>query len=380
MDERFSINIPLAKNDLTKLEHIENMLKGYKDSIYAVSNTLDSMGPGTHELRHSIEKDAESVRNVAKTTHKMKESLEDIIRLYELSEAKVKGDCVQGIAVVVDKVKDIINDGKEMFENALEKGQDKSNHYVIFNEIEDENTRYGFSSSYKETIQKLYDDVPKEYSDARDLYDKHIKNLKVATFKSEDRDGNSSPYELGGVLYLNEEADLDNLRGDGTTFFHEYGHFIVNQEGWLNDNKATGTFKEFEDSLRKEVGQYIKRYEDQYREEGISKGFSGRMLDKYMEAKTSAALKKDILGSDNKYTHVNDGVSDIINGVSNSKYRPDYGHNDGYWEENQARVPNEAFANIFAAQMTGDEVELAKIREIMPETYEIYLKMVREAA
>ena len=124
MDERFSINIPLAKNDLTKLEHIENMLKGYKDSIYAVSNTLDSMGPGTHELRHSIEKDAESVRNVAKTTHKMKESLEDIIRLYELSEAKVKGDCVQGIAVVVDKVKDIINDGKEMFENALEKGQE----------------------------------------------------------------------------------------------------------------------------------------------------------------------------------------------------------------------------------------------------------------
>lgn len=76
----------------------------------------------------------------------------------------------------------------------------------------------------------------------------------------------------------------------------------------------------------------------------------------------------------------NNGISDIIDGVSNGKYQPSYGHGDGYWEENSSRLANEAFAQFFSAQMTGDTQEVEKMKELMPETYEIYCKMIQEAA
>ena len=40
-------------------------------------------------------------------------------------------------------------------------------------------------------------------------------------------DGNPNAFESGGQLHVNTNADLSNPRGDGTTFYHEYGHNTI---------------------------------------------------------------------------------------------------------------------------------------------------------
>jgi len=40
---------------------------------------------------------------------------------------------------------------------------------------------------------------------------------------------------------------------------------------------------------------------------------------------------------------------------------------------------NDGFAEIFAAEMTGDTTEIEKMKEIFPETYKIYSDMVKDA-
>ena len=77
--------------------------------------------------------------------------------------------------------------------------------------------------------------------------------------------------------------------------------------------------------------------------------------------------------------YIYDGISDIIDGVSNGKYEINYGHEEDYWEKNKMSVAHEAFANMFAAEMTGDVVEIEKMKEIMPNAYECYRELIESA-
>ena len=127
---------------------------------------------------------------------------------------------------------------------------------------------------------------------------------------------------------------------------------------------------------------YICAIEQKYEEEGLALGLTGVNLSNFIKNKTTVNIKEDINGFKNEFFDINNGLSDIIDGVSNNKYQPSYGHgyeSDGitsYWEYDPTRVPNEAFAQFFSAQMTGDTVEIEKMKEIMPNTYAIYMEMV----
>lgn len=185
-------------------------------------------------------------------------------------------------------------------------------------------------------------------------------------------------------MYLNSVTDLADQRKGGTVFYHEFGHFIVYEENWIKDGRCQGEFAEFEKSLKDEVSSYINSIEEKYTQEGITLGYSGDDLDLYVKSKTRVEISDEICGSSNEYFNVYDGLSDIIDGVSHDEYTPSWGHpcdekGNSYWDGNPTRLANEAFAEIYAAQMTGDVEEIEKMKEIMPNTYSIYMDMIENA-
>lgn len=375
----FDVKVDELKLEFSVMTAIEAELKTQSDTLMAIKKNMPSFGKNTSALLKKIDLQAKRVNEEAHNVYMMKESLEDVLRAYMIKEAMITGDVSALIAVFGDKIIDWVSDKSKEIRDLFEKWRKNSEktRENILNRIIDDQTRNGFSKEYKEKLQEIYDDVPKEYMDARDLYDKHIKNLKVAEFDAK------GAYHQGGKLHINADDDLINKRGAGTTYYHEYGHYIVYNEGWIKNGEAAGDFKKFEDSLRKEVSNYINSFESQYRSEGIAKGYSGARLEDYIEKSTRAAITNDIAGPNREYAHINNGLSDIVDGVSNDKYQASYGHNPQngvtYWDRDPSRVPNEAFAQIFSAQMTGDETELAKMREIFPETYKIYCDMIKKA-
>jgi hypothetical protein len=382
----FYVNINKLQAVLPALEKISEQLENEKHCIESVKNGL-SLGSGTHNIKKSLEGYIDELEANSDSIHQLKEALEDIIRAYLLTEAIVARDLGQILSVLKDKGLDYIQDGLHGISESLEEwmtylSRKKDN---VLNLIDDDKTRKDFPNDYKEVLYEVYDDVPLEYIDTRLLYDKYAEEVVVANFNSVDSKGNAAPYHLDGKLYLNTTADLNNPRGNGTTYYHEFGHFIVYKEGWIVDGEAQGEFAEFEKSLREEVSAYISSIENIKREEGENiYNLTGAQLDSYVERETLTEIKKDINGPSGEYFDVNNGLSDIIDGVSNNMYQASYGHGfedtgESYWEYDPSRVPNEAFAQFFSAQMTGDTTEIEKMKEIMPKTYEIYMHMIESA-
>ncbi|MCR4690761.1 MAG: hypothetical protein K5739_05430 [Lachnospiraceae bacterium] len=380
MAANFRISIKLLKELLSKLEEIERSLRKNRETLANVRNGI-SVGSGTHEIKALLAEEIERIDKQAEAVHQLKETLEDVIRLYEMAEATISGNYIEKLLVNVDKAVDNITDlskeNQDILREWIESNREKN--ASVVDRIEDEETRKGFSDDYRDTLQKHYDDVPPEYRNTRDLYDKYSKDVKVADFNAPGSKHNS------GKLYLDSSADMSNKRGNGTTYYHEFGHFVVYKEGWVKGSETCGEFKDFEESLKKEVNEYIDGYEKKYREEGQNLGKTGDDLDDYITKQTKKAIKEDINGKNDEYHHVNDGLSDIIDGVSNDKYQASYGHDPdkktgkSYWDTNPSRVSNEAFAEIFAAEMTGDTTEIEKMKEIFPETYKLYSDMVKDA-
>lgn len=374
MTANFSAELNSVKRYCLELEQVEKSLINMMNSISSVYNNLSLSGKGTSNIKKILKEQIDHIKELSRKMHDMKEILEDVIRCYSITEAKLSGD-LEGLKVLGEYLEDYFSD---IFYDAANQWKDWKDSYKerkenVVGRISDKDTREGFSEDYKDVLQQIYEDVPQEYEDARNLYDKYSRDVVVADFNTVDEKGKASPYHSGGELHLNTNADLSNPRGDGTTYYHEYGHFIVYKEGWVDGANCKDEFLEFETSLRDEVSAYIDAYEQTYKQEGIELGYSGSKLEKYIEDQTKAAINADINGPSKEYYDINNGLSDIIDSVSNGKYQPSYGHPDGYWDANPSRVANEAFAQFFSAQMTGDTTEIENMKEIMPETYDIYI-------
>ena len=181
-----------------------------------IRNTI-SIGSGTHEIKNQLSTQIEEIKREADSVYRLKEVLEDVIRLYEFTEAAISGEYVKMLAISGDKALDALTDrGKEILD-AIDDWVDsvhKKNENVV-DRIKDEGTRKGFDSNYQERLQQLYDDVPPEYQSAKNLYDKYSKDVQVADFNT------SKSYHSNGKLYINSNGDMNNDRGDGTTYYHE---------------------------------------------------------------------------------------------------------------------------------------------------------------
>jgi len=134
---------------------------------------------------------------------------------------------------------------------------------------------------------------------------------------------------------MNFADDLTNVRGAGTTFFHEHGHFIdfvsCTGTGWTSLSTP-----DFGDALRADFDAYIK---------GIMKA------QKITKTAAYSVIAQEVTPD------LYNAISDLMGGLSRNKARGNWGHATKYWKGRGA-LELEAFAHMYEAQFSPDKYAL----------------------
>jgi SPP1 gp7 family putative phage head morphogenesis protein len=155
--------------------------------------------------------------------------------------------------------------------------------------------------------------------------------------------------------YLN---DLNDRRGAGNTFFHEYGHYI----DW---NSRTSRINPIASRASPLFGDQIRA--DLLRLERDAKKLYGVRL----KGETWDNITRDILTNYSR-PDVN-GLSDIIEGVTKIQYPMGYGHGAKYWKHTPVEI--EAFAHMYAAQF--DPVKRQALQQYLPGAYGVFENILK---
>ena len=139
-----------------------------------------------------------------------------------------------------------------------------------------------------------------------------------------------------GKLFLNMYKDVDDPRGPGTGYFHEFGHQIDEKLGW----------------------EFTK------------------------DKKILQLLRKDFINlSDDTIfdvIHINDkasSASDILGALSEGRIQGKYSHSLVYWEK-KGNIESEFFAHVFEAQFDDERREI--LEKTFPESYNYVINKLKE--
>lgn len=230
-------------------------------------------------------------------------------------------------------------------------------------------------------IKQVYELYHNSQSGAKALFDQYRGKIKVASMEVPI---DKASHHCGGYLYINLNRDVNDPRGNGVTFYHETGHFIVYSTG----ARKSQEMKDFDAALKKDVTAYIESKEAEAKKElqqaGKSPSDSGYQTK--FEDLVKQKIKADIEAEFGKNVDsaLYDGITDMIDAASNHKYVVGYNHtgsdpnywwtwNDPtYWEEDPDRQSDEAFAEMFAADMQEDQKELDFIKKHFGTVYDEY--------
>ena len=179
-------------------------------------------------------------------------------------------------------------------------------------------------------------------------------------------------------VHMNFVDDLNNPRGNGTTFFHEQGHLIdhlhdadargisIQRGKYRIAKKSDGYLNRIANSLNTDYNNMINRMIDP-----TESAFMGRAN---VHNQLSAILRgenADMLSA----------MSDILEGMTRTNTVPirgAWGHGAAYWKARPLGVYTEAFAHLFELQF--DPAKLAMFRDYFPETvkaFELILEGLR---
>nr|DAN54532.1 MAG TPA: minor capsid protein [Caudoviricetes sp.] len=139
-----------------------------------------------------------------------------------------------------------------------------------------------------------------------------------------------------GKLFLNMYKDVDDPRGPGTGYFHEFGHQIDEKLGW-------------EFTKDKKILQLLR------------KDFINLSDETIFEA-----------------IHINDkasSVSDILGALSEGRIQGKYSHSLVYWEK-KGNIESEFFAHVFEAQFDDERREI--LEKTFPESYNYVINKLKE--
>lgn len=240
---------------------------------------------------------------------------------------------------------------------------------------DDHKTEYTTDPNYDAYILEIYQAYQKAPADEKAVFDKFKGKVVVNRLAPPPGYEGKCSYHNGGQLYINASNDVNDGRGKGLTFYHENGHFMI----YSTEARKSQEMKEFDEALKREVTAYIEKTEKKYRDQLIkdpSYANDPIALEAAVETYTKNELKQDFGNT------VFDGVSDMIDAASNGKYIPNYGHNNGlkpgeptYWDKDPWRQADEAFAEMYSAEMTNDTTEMQFIEQNFPDSYQKYLEL-----
>ena len=394
---------------------MENNLNGMIEDINRISNTLHISGSSSAVIRQALRQSSASVRNNRNALHCCCRVLMEIVSQYEHSE-QIAGDFHSGDSTTapsgnshsdtVDQA--LLNDLRKMIENlplwqllillsmlgpyltlmtgalALLKEVilaqiDKliSNANYI-NQIKDESTRQALSN-YPDYVNVIREKYEQSSGKAREVFEKYFPDMKIRTMESSD----GSSYNHVDDVFDLDQSQVNDERGANKIFYHEYGHYLVDQNGWVytDENgvrRESESFRKFHESLDREAKAYIKSVEDDVRNE-LTGQYGNRLtpsqIEQLVHDRASERMRAEIGQPDSQVN----AIQDIISGASDDSYNIGYGHSRSYWHADPTRQGNEGFAQFYTIDFNQSPQELEFIKRHMPETYKQYQALLDEA-
>lgn len=122
-------------------------------------------------------------------------------------------------------------------------------------------------------------------------------------------------------ISMHYKADMRNIRGAGTTWYHEHGHLIDDSLGMVSRDEH------FKELLEQDTFQYRIKY--------------GKEHNLKTYDKVDRAISNDL-----QDIRRHSAVSDLLDGLTKGNIRGCAGHSIDYWD-NQENITSEAFAHMF---------------------------------
>ena len=153
-------------------------------------------------------------------------------------------------------------------------------------------------------------------------------------------------------ISMHYKADMSNIRGAGTTWYHEHGHLIDDSLGMVSRDEH------FKELLEQDTFQYRIKY--------------GKKHNLKTYDKVDRAISNDL-----QDIRRHSAVSDLLDGLTKGNIKGCAGHSIDYWD-NQENIASEAFAHMFEAQF--DEVHYKEMQKYFPKSLEYFEKKLKEVA
>lgn len=183
------------------------------------------------------------------------------------------------------------------------------------------------------------------------LYNKHAASVQ---FEDDHYEGTAYYSPSSGKISLNVDADAQNPKGAGTTYFHEVGHMIDHKSGsgkWLSSNSQYGL------ALRSDVENHISSVMD---------------IHSCSREQAYDIISEELEGIENH------SLSDMFGSMTNCQCQGDWGHRPGYWNADPEAYAKEAFAHMFEASI-GSPEKVQRIQKYFPRAYSVFESIIRRA-
>ena len=231
----------------------------------------------------------------------------------------------------------------------------------------------GLGEKHAAALEKLIQDSPAE---TKALWDKYAGEIKVS--ESNLTRGGAHCDSLGGI-HVNIEKDAA-VKFNGCppyeTTMHESGHSIDRAISKKVGYRFSESYNdgEFEKTLIREAESYIKKHQKE-----LSTASGSRVSISAARSSLGDRMRKG------GYAATGD-VSDMLEGATKGKFTGSGGHGKAYWVGRDTywgkmgghSVAVEAFAEMFSATTT-NPASLKHIKEVFPESYGVFTKMIKEA-
>ena len=155
-----------------------------------------------------------------------------------------------------------------------------------------------------------------------------------------------TPYHQAGKVFMNYVEDAANIRGAGTTFFHEHGHLVDFKAGYISRNdKYLKAMKTDLKALYASTGKRDKRDAE----------FS------IMRMLTAQSVKNKV-----------NGVSDIVYGLTKGKTGGMWYHDKKYYTG--YALQEEAFAHMFEVSFSAEKQAL--MEKVFPTAWQVFCELM----
>ena len=221
----------------------------------------------------------------------------------------------------------------------------------------------GISPEYREALIQRFQNGTDA---AKEVFNRFVPLNSIATGTAK-----GAWYSHGDKrIHMNFADDMNNARGNATTFFHEQGHLIdylqsddsrgiaLSRGKFRIAKKSDGHLNRLANSLSEDYNNMVARMIDPNESAFLGRGNVHNQLSAMLRGENADMLS---------------AMSDILEGMTNTSSVPirgKWGHGSRYWKQRPLGVYTEAFAHLFELQF--DPAKLALFGEYFPETVKAF--------